>query len=72
MLINHAAGVFVENFNRRATEEARSQGIQLPSPMVRGSESMVGINVDPNEWDPQLFIHCQVRSWLYFSVDHLC
>jgi len=57
--INRAAGVFVENFNRRATEEARSQGIQLPSPMVRGSESMVGINVDPNEWDPQLFIHCQ-------------
>ena len=69
--INCAAGVFVENFNRRATEEARSQGIELPSPVVRGSESMVGINVDPNEWDPQLFIHCQVCSWLLF-VDHLC
>ena len=34
--------------------------------MVRGSESMMGINVDPNEWDPQLFIHCQARSWLFF------
>lgn len=64
--INRAAGVFVENFNRKATQEARSQGIQLPSPMVRASESMMGIDVDPNEWDPQLFIRCQVRSWLYF------
>ena len=74
--INRSAGVFVENFNRRATQEARSQGIQFPSPMVHASESMMGTDVDPNEWDPQLFIRCQVRSWLFFLwtifVDVFC
>jgi hypothetical protein len=39
--------------------------------MVHGLETMMSMNVDPNEWDPQLFIHCQVRCWVYFSVDHL-
>jgi hypothetical protein len=63
--------LFVENFNQKAVQEARSKGIQVPSPMVHGSETMMSMNVDPTEWDPQLFIHCQVRCWVYFSVDYL-
>jgi len=58
--INSAAGVFVEKYNRRAIQQARSQGVEVPSPMVGTSENIIGMDVDPTEWDPELFIPCQV------------
>jgi hypothetical protein len=69
--INNAAGVFVENFNRRAIQQARSQGVEVPSPMIGTSENIIGMDVDPTEWDPELFIPCQVCRRISF-LNHLC
>jgi len=58
--INNAAGVFVERYNQRAIQQARSQGVEVPSPMIYSSENIIVMDVDPTEWDPELFIPCQV------------
>ncbi|KIM88311.1 hypothetical protein PILCRDRAFT_85521 [Piloderma croceum F 1598] len=57
--INNAAGVFVEKYNWRAIQQARSQGVEVPSPMIGTLENIIGMDVDPTEWDPELFIPCQ-------------
>jgi hypothetical protein len=59
--INKAAGVFVENYNCKAVKLAHSQGVEILSPGgIFASETMMGMNVNPSEWDPELFIPCQV------------
>jgi len=58
--INKAAGVFVENYNCKAVKLAHSQGVEILSPGgIFASETMMGMNVNPSEWDPELFIPCQ-------------
>jgi hypothetical protein len=58
--INNTAGVFVEKYIRRTIQQARSQWVEVPSPMICTSENIIGMDVDPTEWDPELFIPCQV------------
>ncbi|KIM79416.1 hypothetical protein PILCRDRAFT_90092 [Piloderma croceum F 1598] len=53
------AATSVEIDERRAIQQARSQGVEVPSPVIGTSENIIGMDVDPTEWDPELFIPCQ-------------